>query len=111
MAEATKEQLGTVRIAPGVLATIASLTALAVPGVSRLGAGGVERLFGRESLTAGVKVQVKDQAVWVDVYIVVEAGRNMYQVGSQVQTDITQAILQMVGMPVQEVNVYIQDVE
>jgi len=44
------------------------------------------------------------------VYIVVEAGHNMYQVGTQVQKEISKAILRMVGMPVQEVNVYIQDV-
>lgn len=108
---AKEEQRGTVRISPGVLATIASLTALAVPGVTRLGGGGVGRLLGRKGATSGVKIQVKDEAVWVDVNLVVEAGRNMYQVGAQVQKEITQAILQMVGMPVQEVNVYIQDVD
>ncbi len=108
---AKEEQTGTVRIAPGVLATIASLTALAVPGVARLGSVGVERLLGRENRTSGVKVQVKDEAAWVDVHIVVEAGRNMYEVGTLVQKEISQSILHMVGMPVQEVNVYIQDVE
>jgi len=57
-----------------------------------------------------VRLQIKDDAVLVDVYIVVEAGHNMYQVGTQVQKEISKAILRMVGMPVQEVNVYIQDV-
>ena len=105
-----EEQLGTVSIAPGVLATIASLTALAVPGVARLGGTGMSRLIGRERPSEGVKVQLKDEAVGVDVFLVVAAGHNMYQVGAQVQKEISKAIRQMVGMPVQEVNVYIQDV-
>ena len=109
---ATKDpaDLGTVSIAPGVLATIVSLTAQAVPGVARLGSTGVGRLLGRGDAAEGVRVQVKDEAVWADVYLVVEEGRNMYQVGTQVQKEVSKAVLQMVGMPVQEVNVYVQDV-
>lgn len=110
MPEKETENLGTVSIAPGVLATIVSLTAQAVPGVARLGCYGVGRILGRGEPEDGVRVQVKDEAVWADVYLVVEEGRNMYQVGSQVQKEVTQAVLQMVGMPVQEVNVYVQDV-
>ena len=109
---ATKEatDIGTVSIAPGVLATIVSLTAQAVPGVARLGNCGVGRLLSRRDCADGVRVQVKDEAVWADVYLIVEEGRNMYQVGTQVQKEVSKAVLQMVGMPVQEVNVFIQDV-
>jgi len=103
-------RLGTVTIAPGVLATIVSLTAQAVPGVARLSSSGVTRFLGRDDVTSGVRVQIKDEAVWADVYLVVEPGRNMYEVGSQVQKEVSKAVMQMVGMPVQEVNVYIQDV-
>ena len=66
--------------------------------------------MGRDDAAEGVRVQVKDEAVWADVYLVVEEGRNMYQVGTQVQKEVSEAVLQMVGMPVQEVNVYVQDV-
>ena len=109
---ATKEptELGRVTIAPGVLATIVSLTAQAVPGVARLGSAGVGHILGHGDSAEGVHVHVKDEAVWADVFLVVEQGRNMYQVGTQVQKEVSKAVLQMVGMPVQEVNVYFQDV-
>ncbi len=105
------EQMGGVTIAPGVLATIVSLTAQAVPGVARLSGSGMGRFLGRDDPRTGIRVQVKDDAVLADVYLIVESGRNMYQVGTQVQKEVAEAVLQMVGMPVQEVNVYIQDVE
>jgi len=104
-----EEKLGTVRIAPGVLATIVRLTALGVDGVSRLSSGGVGKFLSRE--TPGVKVQVEDNAVTVDLYIVVKRDTNLLQVGTQVQQQVAEAIRHMVGMDAREVNVYIQDVD
>ncbi len=105
--------LGRVRIAPGVLSTIVSLATLSVPGVSAMNGnlvGGVGKLLGRGSQRQGIKVQVKDDAVFVDVHIVVDPGVNMLQVGNQIQREVAEAIEMMVGMPVREVNVFIQDV-
>ena len=112
--EMTEEGLGTVRIAPGVLATIAGLTALAVPGVARMSGdvvSGVSKLLGRPDALSGVKIQVKDDAVWVELHLVAEPDTNLYQLSTQVQRDVTQAIDKMVGMTVRQVDVYIEDVE
>ncbi|MHB9092706.1 MAG: Asp23/Gls24 family envelope stress response protein, partial [Chloroflexota bacterium] len=52
------ENLGSVRVAPNVLATIACLTTLSVPGVARMSddlVSGMSRLIGREHPTSGVK--------------------------------------------------------
>lgn len=108
-----EDSVGTIRIAPSVLSTIVSLTTLAVPGVSAMNGNvvsGMGRLIGRNSQRQGVKVQVRDDAVFVDVHIIVEPGVNMLQVGNRIQQDVTEAIETMVGMPVREVNVFIQDV-
>ncbi len=104
-----EEKLGTVRIAPGVLATIVRLTALSVEGVSRLGPGGMGKFLARE--TPGVKVHVEDNQVTVDLYIVAKRDANLLQVGSQVQQRVVEAIRHMVGMDARAVNVYIQDVD
>jgi uncharacterized alkaline shock family protein YloU len=108
------ENLGSVRIAPNVLATIASLTALSVPGVARMAddlVSGVSRLFGHSRPAAGVKVNVKEGSVHVDLHMVVKTGFGMLEVGQRVQADVSEALSRMVGMPVAEVNVYVQDVE
>ncbi len=111
------DNLGTVTIAPNVLITIARLTALAQPGVSRMAPsvpGGANRLWSRSTTTTaqdGVQVTIEDGTVAVDLYVIVAQDVNMLQLGQQVQTGVTRAIHDLVGMPVREVNVFIRDVE
>ncbi|MBU0495364.1 MAG: Asp23/Gls24 family envelope stress response protein [Chloroflexi bacterium] len=104
-----EEKLGTVRIAPDVLSTIVRLTALDVEGVSRLSPGGVGKFLSREA--PGVKVQVEDEQVSVDLYIVAKRDASLLQVGTLVQQQVAEAIQNMVGMDARVVNVYIQDVD
>jgi uncharacterized alkaline shock family protein YloU len=110
-----EEGLGTVTIAPGVLVTIARLTALSVPGVTRMGPGfgpKPKRLFRRRCASGeGVYVAVEDGMVIADVCVIVERDVNMLELARRVQAEVTRAIHDMVGMQVREVNVYIQDVE
>lgn len=107
-------RLGTVRISPYVLATIARLTTLAVPGVVRMFRGlssGVDRLLKGKSAGDGVRIQIVDDAVAVDLYIVAAQDANLYQVGREIQARVARAIKDMVGMPVLSVNVHIENVE
>jgi uncharacterized alkaline shock family protein YloU len=108
------DAIGTVTIAPEVLYTIARLTALAMPGVARLGGGWLadaERLLGKPGGSGGVEIVVQDYAVTVDLYLVAERGANMLKLGQNLQAEITRAIQDMIGMEVRAVNVHIQDVE
>lgn len=106
------DKLGTVRIAPNVLATIASLTALAVPGVARLtdGSGGVGRLMGRGE-QPGVRVEVREGQASVDLHLAARVGTNVVEVAEQVQRLVADAIPTMVGMPTAQINVFVDDVE
>lgn len=107
---------GTVTIAPDVLSTIVSLTAQDVSGVARLGqVPGGQRvgslLTSSTSNAQGVAVRIVENAVVADCYIIAEPSTNLLQLGEDVQAAISSALVDMVGMPVQAVNVYIQDVE
>lgn len=103
------QKLGTVIISPTVLSTIARLTTLAVPGVVRVSPVGMHRLLGARG-DEGVKVQVTDEAVVLDIYIVAAADVNLLQLSREIQCKVTRAIHDIVGMAVREVNVHIQDV-
>ena len=110
----TQPVIGTVTIAPGVLSTIVSLTAQEVAGVSRLGTlPGNQRVGHLLDGTAanGVLVRVIEDAVIAECYIVAKPETNLVSLGQEVQDAVTQALIEMVGMPVRSVNVYIQDVE
>lgn len=99
--------LGRITVDPEVLETIARLTALAVPGVARIAPVPRSRLLGGKE---GVRITLQDGSVLVDLYLVVESGYNMLALGRQVQAEVTRAIQEMVGLDVEAVNVYIEDV-
>ncbi len=103
---------GVVRVARQVLTTIVINTALQIPGVSRMAQTGDQwsRLLNREVPRQGVALTVKNNTVSADLYIVVVMGANIVEVGTAVQEEVASALEEMVGMQVQEVNVYIQDV-
>ena len=106
--------LGAVRISPQVLATTARLTTLAISGVVRMHhdlTSGVDRLLKGKGATDGVRVQVVDEAVSVDLFIVAAQRVNLYELGREIQVDVSRAIKDMVGMPVLAVNVHVEDVE
>ncbi len=108
-----EEELGKVTIAPQVLLTIARLSTLATPGVAAMSstfAGSVGRLLRRERLDEGIKIQVEDDIVYLDLYIIVEPNVNLLELGRQIQHDVARAINDMLGMHVGEVNIHIQDV-
>jgi len=109
-----EEKLGTVRISPQVLIAIARLTTLSVPGVVRMYRDlttGVDRFLKNKTVGDGVRVEVIDDTVSVDLYIIVAHDINIYQVGRQIQALVARAIQDMVGMPVLAVNVHVENVE
>ncbi len=103
---------GTTTIAPGVLVTIARLTALGVPGVVRMARipGGVNRLF-RKGSGEGVRIEVDEGAVAVDLYLGLAADTNVRAVSRNVQQEVSRAIEDMVGMPVRCIDVHIEDID
>lgn len=107
------ENLGTVTIAPQVLVTIVKMTTEGIPGVVRLMAGptsATTKSLGKPTTGDGVRVWVVNDAVEVEVGVVVSRDANMRQVGTQIQTEVARAIEHMLGMPVRQVNVSIRDV-
>ncbi|MBX3049406.1 MAG: Asp23/Gls24 family envelope stress response protein [Anaerolineales bacterium] len=95
----------TTTVAPDVLQSIARLTALDVPGVYAMLAHGV----GRRS-DQGVHVKIDGNHVEMDLFLVLESGVNLRQVGHEVQAAVTRAIDEMVGMQPGRINIHIEDI-
>ena len=99
--------VGKITVAPEVVETIARLTALAVPGVARLlSPSGLKRLLGQD----GVELQIVGNTVRLDLYVVTDPDASMLTIGRQIQTEVTRAIQDTVGMEVAAINVHIEDV-
>ena len=99
-------------IAPDVLVTIARLSALSVPGVSRMAnvTGGVNRLFKRGAHD-GVRIEVEDNLVVANLYIVVKRDYNLREVSRQVQEQVSRALQEMVGMEVGSIEIHVEDID
>lgn len=103
---------GQTTIAPDVLVTIARLAALEMAGVSRMGAvaGGPNRLFTR-STGEGVRIDLHDNEVNVELFLILKDNVNIRDVSRQVQENVARAITEMVGLKVGRVNVHIDDID
>lgn len=107
-------KLGTVRIAPSVIAMIVSLTASAVEGVADMSqvSRPPGRMIGRPNMgtAPGVTLQVRNGTIAADVYIVAQPEANLRKLGQTLQRKVREALDQMVGIPADQVNIFIEDV-
>jgi uncharacterized alkaline shock family protein YloU len=104
---------GTTTIAPDVLLTIAQLTTMNVNGVSRLGhvQTPVNQLLKRTQKREGVLIEVVDDMVYADIYVVLKNDVNVRDVSHNIQHEVARAISEMVGMSVGRVNIHIEDID
>ncbi|NJD58494.1 MAG: hypothetical protein C3F13_10335 [Anaerolineales bacterium] len=111
----TNEELsqGKTTIAPDVLLTIAQLATLNVDGVSRLSHVQipVNQLLKRTQKREGVLIEVVDDVVYVDIYVILNSDVNVRDVSHNIQREVARAISEMVGMVVGSVNIHIEDID
>jgi uncharacterized alkaline shock family protein YloU len=102
---------GVVRITKHVLGSIIELAALGVAGVARLAplSSPWPRVF-RAEPQRGIATSVRGKVLSVDLYVILEPGANMPEVGRAVQEAVAHAIEDIVGMEPGEINIFIQDI-
>ena len=103
-----------IKISSDVIAVIAGASVSEVPGVYGMAgglAGGItEVLKGKKNLAKGIKVEVADKTVKIDVNIIVEYGSRIPDVAFEIQNRVKKAVENMTGLKVDEVNVHVQGV-
>ncbi len=106
--------LGTVKVSNEVIATIAGVAATQIEGVVGMSEGivdGIAKLLtGSQPLTKGVKVELGDEEVNLDVSIIIKYGTSIPDISGKVQENIKKAIENMTGLKVVKVNLCIQGV-
>lgn len=107
------EKIGKISIADGVVASIAGIAAIEVEGVSKLTGNISKELvakLGKKNLANGVKVEITDGNVAVDLSLEVEYGTSIKKVSEDVQEKVKQAIENMTGLHVRVVNVVVSGI-
>ena len=108
-----KEMMGEVRIADEVVAIIAGLAATEVDGVDSMAGNITNELVGKlgmKNLSKGVKMDVTEEHVSVDLSLNIKYGYNIPDVSERVQDRVKSAIENMTGLTVLDVNIRIAGV-
>ena len=108
------ENMGSVQIADDVVAVIAGLAATEVDGVSAMAGNITNELMskvGVKNLAKGVKVEIYNQKVKVELAVMMEYGYNIPTTCSKVQEKVKTTIENMTGLTVTDVNIRIAGVD
>ena len=97
--------LGQVKISNDVIVTIAGLAALEVEGVDT-----ITSLTDKLLKNNGVKIQIEDGKVTLDVVITVEYGMAIPEVSLKVQENVKNTVETMTGLEVSQVNIQVQEI-
>lgn len=108
-----KLEYGEIRVAEEVVLTIAGLAATEVEGVSGMSGGfvdGIVEILGKKSLSKGVKVEISEDTVVIDLYLIVDYGVKIPDIAWKIQDNVKATIESMLSMKVTDVNIHIQGV-
>lgn len=111
--QGTNTEIGNVKISEEVVAIIAGVAAMDVPGVAGMSggiAGGIAEILGRKNLSKGVKVEVGEKEAAIDLYIIVEYGCRIPDVSWDIQEKVKNSVETMTGLDVIEINIHVQGV-
>ncbi len=107
-----EKDIGSTTVSLEVLHKIARLTTLSVQGVSRMAytKDSLEKILRKEDFQ-GVRVKIDQDRVFVDIYVVLMSDRNVRDISREIQSRVSRAISEMVGMEVGGVNIHIMDID
>lgn len=108
-----KDKIGEVQIADEVVAIIAGLAATEVEGVDSMAGNITNELVGKlgmKNLSKGVKVEVTEEHVSVNLSLNLKYGYSIPNVCETVQEKVKNAIENMTGLTVLDVNIKIAGV-
>ncbi len=106
-------EFGQVKISDDVIIIIAGIATSGVKGVSTTRTGmadGISNLFSKNNYSKGIKVEINENTVVLDIFINVEYGYKISEVAKEVQAAVKKEIETMTDMQVAAVNVHVLNI-
>lgn len=108
-------EYGKVNVSDDVIAILAGSAALDCFGLVGMASrkqlkDGITELLGRENLSRGVEVRQEQDALHIDLYIIVSYGTKISEVAHNVQNRVKYVLDEVVGLQVGFVNIFVQGV-
>jgi uncharacterized alkaline shock family protein YloU len=103
--------IGSIRVSPRAIATIAYHATLQSYGVVGLTSknlvSGITQVIVKDP-THGIEVHYDGQDINIDLYVIIEYGTRITSVASSVSNTVRYSVEKAIGMPVKEVNVHVR---
>ncbi|MDD5945024.1 MAG: Asp23/Gls24 family envelope stress response protein [Clostridia bacterium] len=114
MSAKLENQYGTITIENEVIARVAGLTAIDCYGIVGMAAknvkDGLVQLLKRESLTKGIRINIVEERVSIDLHIIVEYGTNITAIAENIISTVKYKVETVCGIAVEQVNVFVEGV-
>ncbi|MGR9049412.1 Asp23/Gls24 family envelope stress response protein [Halobacillus faecis] len=106
--------LGNIEIAPEVIEVIAGIAVSEVAGVASMRgnfASGVAERLGKKNHGKGVKVELTENGILIDAYVVMDYGISIPDTAQKIQDNTRQALKNMTALDINEINVHVVGVQ
>jgi uncharacterized alkaline shock family protein YloU len=109
-----EEKYGVVKISDEVIAVCVLNSTLRTKGVYGLSGGLTDSLtkniLGKEPLYKGIKINQSDDGVVIDISVIVDYGVKIPDVAWNVQENVKNEVEDIIGVPVNAVNIHVMGV-
>lgn len=108
------ESLGRVEIAPEVIEVIAGIAANDVSGVANMRGNialNVSEKLGKKRHGKGVKVELKNEGIKIDIFTVLDYGISVPTVAQKIQDNIRTTLRNMTALEILEINVHVVGIQ
>ncbi len=102
-----------IRISSEVIAVITSIISSDIPGVAGMSGGvvgGIAERLGRKDMTKGIKVQVDENKVSIDLNIIVEYGVSIVDTTDKLKKEIRGNVEKTTGLKVETIDINVQGI-
>ncbi len=102
-----------IRISSDVIAVIASIISSDIPGIVGMSGGvvgGIAERLGRRDMTKGIKVEVNEDKVSIDLNVIVEYGKSIVESTDKLKKEIRNNVEKTTGLKVEAININVQGI-
>ncbi|HHU32230.1 MAG TPA: Asp23/Gls24 family envelope stress response protein [Clostridia bacterium] len=115
LANTLQTKYGKITISKDVIAAVAGSAAVECYGLVGMASqklqDGIFELLGREAIKKGIQVNIIEDKVSIDVYIVVGYGTKINEVAHNVMERVYYNVQKFTGIPLDRVNIIVQGVK
>jgi uncharacterized alkaline shock family protein YloU len=106
-------RMGKIEVSPTAIASLASQAVLECYGVVGMAtkdlASGIVEILQPASHRRGVDIQINQDRILIDLYVVIEYGTPIATVARNIQSVVKYSVERALSVPVAAVNVHVQD--